>query len=209
MDYALPIGSIPLHFWGDLSMIPQYENGYLKADPDLSESFKKRINSISKKPKLGISWRSGHIDISRNSAYIGLENLLPLIKEIDAEFICLQYDCTEEERALVKSKTGKSLHIWPETDLKQNIEANLAIMDNLDIVLGPGIATQMMSFAVGCETWQLEWSRPWWNFGQSYENTIIHHAPKSKYWDKGGLIFPWSSLVDKVIPALKERLHNE
>lgn len=207
VDYSLAIGSIPLHYWKNVLNVKQFPDGYLRADDAEISKWKRELESLGNKPKIGLSWRSGHIEKSRVGHYVGLENLIPLIAEVDADFICLQYGYTQDELDEVKSKTGKSLCVWPEIDLKNDLEANLAIMSNLDMVLGPGIATQMLSLASGTETWQLG-CRPWWAWEMTGDNSI-YHSPKSSYWEpatRAGGDLMWADLVAKVVEAIKKKL---
>ena len=204
VDYALPIGSIPFHFWKKREDIPSPESGYFIADPDKQELWTKRFSSFLPKVRVGISWRSGHADEKRHTHNVGLERMLPIIRRFNAEFVCLQYDYTQEELEYIEQETGKSIHVWPEVDLREDIESNLSIIDNVDIVVGPCIAPQMLSMAAGKETMLICWGRPWWDFGQ--EKTILSppHAPKAEFYEMlDGL--RWNELVLKVLYALKDK----
>lgn len=204
IDYALPIGSIPLHFWNKREDIPHSPEGYFKADEGVKGDWAKIFESFSPKVRVGISWRSGHVDKKRHSYNVGLERMLPIIRRFNAEYVCLQYDYTQAELDYIEKETGKVLHVWPDVDLREDIEANLSIIDNVDIVVGPCIAPQMLSMAAGKETMLICWGRPWWDFGQ--EKTVLSppHAPKAEFYEMlDGL--RWNELVLKVLYALKEK----
>lgn len=206
VDYSLDIGSIPLHFWKNTFEIKSFKDGYLLPNESNIQWWKNSFEKIGSKPKIGLSWRSGFFDKSRLGFYVGLENMLQIISEIDADFICLQYDYTQEELDKVKEVTGKSLYIWPEIDLKNDIEANIAMMVNLDLVLGPNIATQMLALACGAKTWLLG-TRPWWAWLPAVDNSILH-APKSQYWPPDYSmpgITKWDGTIDQIISSIKEK----
>ena len=204
VDYSLPIGSIPLHFWKKIEDIPKPSGGYFVADPDKQELWAKRFSSFSPKVRVGISWRSGHVDNKRQSHNVGLERMLPIIARFNAEYVCLQYDYTQEELDYIEKETGKTIHVWSDVDLRDDIESNLSIINNVDIVVGPCTAPQMLSMAAGKETMLICWGRPWWDFGQ--EKTVLSppHAPKAEFYEMlDGL--RWNELVLKVLYALKDK----
>lgn len=212
VDYAHPIASIGKYLWKTPSEIPVFQDGYLTANNETTADFALQLNQSTKKTKIGLSWRSGYTGQSRDDGqYIGIERLLPLISAVDAEFICLQYDCKAEEIELIKEKTGKTLRVFDGIDLKKDIEANLAIMKNLDVILGPNIATQMFAIALGCEVWIPGWNLPWWHFGKAPESLRVPHAPRSRYFliDKECKIRivenPWEEVVAEMTGELQKR----
>lgn len=205
VDYGLQIGSIPLHFWSDVSKIPEFKEGYLKADADLMKLWGEKLSLLGGKPKIGLSWRSGYRGREGSDSYIGLKNLLPLIKVLDADFICLQYDCREDELDYIEEETGKRLHLWPSVDLKQDIEANLAIISNMDIVIGPSIATQAFAMAVGAETLMALWGQPWWCFSLQLHDNRVSYAPNVKLF-KIVLAYEWEPIVAQIIDECRDKL---
>ena len=204
IDYVFNIGSIAKYFWHKRSDIPKYDNGYLIADAGKVKDWQNTLQHECKdKLKIGISWRSGIVNADRTHATIGLKNIISLIANTDAEFICLQYGSTQEELDQIETETGKKLHVWPDIDLKKDIETNLALINNMDYVIGPNIATQMMAMASGARTWITTSGAPWWSYRYDPKNIGIPHAPMSKLWNKWSKK-DWPQIVKEMTDTLSK-----
>lgn len=162
IDFSIPLASIPQFLWNSPHDIPSVPKGYLKPCTKLTNTFAKRLMPYAGKRKIGLSWRSGSMGEGREFGYFGIPELKTLKELKDTVFICLQYGVDNAEIQTIRNEIGLDLIVFDDIDLKHDIEANLAIMKNLDHVVGPNIATQMMAFSSGICTSIITWGLPWW-----------------------------------------------
>lgn len=164
---AIWAGSLTRYFWPNIDSIPVYEGGHLKPDPDLVAHFGDILAGNGAGPRVGMSWRSGNLTFNRDEGYIGLRGGQWLLRWMGrfSDFYCLQYGWDPEEISLMETNSEQPLRTFDGVDLKADIEANLAIMANLDLVVGPPIATQQFAIAAGVETRLVTGGPPWWSFG--------------------------------------------
>lgn len=169
IDYCCYAGSLFLISSPDVATYQSYKGGFLVPEKNLVKHFKGRSRSTGRR-SIGIAWRSGNVSGARSTNYLDLEFFLALAKEEDADFYVLQYDCTDEEKAAVAAV--ENIHFFEDIDLKQDIEANIALMASLDAVIAPGTATLMFSVAVGAKSILLSPSKPWTVAGDTGSETI-------------------------------------
>jgi len=194
IDYFSPIASTWPHTWGPRRFdIPVHPNGYLKADPTLQQKWSDRISKLGGKLNIGVSWTSQNMATSRVGGYTDVDFLSDIASIDGVNLICLQYGDVEKEVNAFNQHAERPIHYWDDTDLKQDIEANLAIMSNLDFVIGPAIATQMFAMALGVKTLLLARGRPWWGFGTTLEEKELYYAPNLHWIDNHIHDLPYGS----------------
>ena len=127
--------------------------GFLVPKTSLVGKYKKRLDGISNKPKVGISWRSGIATQNRSIHYTSIKEWGPIFKLGDkVDFINLQYDNADEELNAVSERFGITVHDFTDVDLYNDFESIVAILANLDFNIAPSSVTAELSGAVGCKT---------------------------------------------------------
>ncbi|MBV1900914.1 MAG: tetratricopeptide repeat protein [Kordiimonadaceae bacterium] len=191
VDFEIPLASLPNYGWQNFDVLPDMSEGYLKACPSLKKEFQDRISTLNLTGKnIGLSWRSGKLTKGRRHSYLTLELLKPLFEIEGLNFFNLQYSCDQDEIEAFEKETGHKLHQFKDIDIKSDIEANLAIMDNMDLVIGPSTATQMFAVSLGLPTYYLTHGHPWWLFSKEarevpWFSTKSRIFPKTTNdWDK-------------------------
>lgn len=181
IDFSIPIGSLPQYFWHSLEDVKDCGKPYLVSDKALSRKMADRLAKEageSRPLKIGISWRSGKLTAGRVHGYWSLDLVKRFVAFPQATFVNLQYGAEQEELDAIQAAAGGNFISLPDADLFSDIEANLAIMDNLDLVIGPAVSTQMFAAAMGASTWIVAKNElPWWNFG-AMSAEFIGHEPK-------------------------------
>lgn len=186
IDYGVWAGSLPKIWWPDIASMPVFEAGFLKADPDLVEKFRSMAGSSEGRLKIGISWRSGNLSFERSEFYIGLPGARQIMMRENVDFFCLQYGWDQSEIDWLLEQTGNRLHTFPNLDLKNDLEANLALMAHMDLVVGPATATQQIAMNMGVPTWVLMGGAPWWSLGETGHGPAF--APNTAWtWCRYGL----------------------
>lgn len=179
IDGYVSMGDLCGHLWHKVEDIDVPDTGFLKPDPDLVDKWRDRLSPYNHSLKVGISWQSLRQDRNRRHHYLTLENLMPILSLVGVTFINLQYgDVTEDIAALHKTH-GIEIKTWDDFDIRSDLENNFAVMRNLDLVLGPGIATQTFASAVGARVWWILSEIPWWTFGCQQR---IPWSPTGRYY---------------------------
>jgi Flp pilus assembly protein TadD len=170
IDFACPFGTIPSFYWSSPSDIVRPATGHLKADVELVNTFKERIQSITDKPLIGIAWTSGNRSKTRSSSYPEVNDLAPLFALKDKfDFLNLQYGDCKDDLDAFRVLYGVDVINFTDIDLKQDIEANLALMENCQIMISVTSAPSMFAMALGIPTVVITNNEPWWQFGKSGE----------------------------------------
>lgn len=145
-------GKVYLLAAGDLLEVCYKEYGrlllsepYVKIPVELEAKWKARLQLLPKrKYNIGISWRSGLANQSRNMALFNIVNMLPLWK-LDANIICLQYGDVKKEISKIKNK---DLVVFDDLDLKNDFLQVSALMSQLDLIVTVGTAVADLGKAV-------------------------------------------------------------
>jgi tetratricopeptide (TPR) repeat protein len=186
-EVHIPVGSLMALFRKNIEDLKNFKP-YLKADPDLIVDFSQRLTPFKGKKLIGLCWRSGKMDVSRNKHYLPLDELAPLLKLEDCVFVNLQYGDCEEELCRVEQQLDISIVRWADVDLKNNLEQVTAIISCLDAVVSAGTAVFRMAEVVGQEA--------------------ILFGPKGGWTHLGQESYPWSSCVHHISPSPGEELNT-
>ncbi len=203
VDYAIPLASAAKFSWFGASDVQYFGKPHLTADPSLKEEFSERITAISSKPKIGLAWRSGIKSKKRSHLYGSVEHFSTfkdLAEKVD--FINLQYDDCSEELGQFEELYGIKVHDFKDVNLKQDIEANLAIMENCDLVVAGMSAPAMFSMSLGQKTIVMGQADPWWLFGAA--DRIVSFVKSARVVTDNGK--GWPDTVGRTYRAIKEEL---
>lgn len=195
IDYYVPVGGAAKFAWQTTEGIRPHSDGYLTEDPVRADEFKIRLDAISKKPKIGLAWRSGIVASERAYLYASIDALGPLMALAEhVEFVNIQYGDVEEELATFKDKYGVTIHNFEDVDLKADIEANLAIASQCDLVVSSCSAPGMFAMSSGRPTLLMAGAPPWWSFGSKSNVPFAKDAKVFHTGDNGD----WDDVVRRV-----------
>lgn len=167
------IGDLGRYFRRSLEDFPKHE-GYLKANVDRIAHYRKKLDRISDRPKIGISWEGGYVKTRKDYRSIPLMKWEPILRQ-DADFISLQY--TPEaytEVAEVEDKLDLKIHHWPYAVQTYDYHETAALVSALDMVITVNTSIHHLSGALGKPTW-----------------TLTPKAKAWRYYSPDGVSFPW------------------
>ncbi|MBK5910305.1 hypothetical protein CCR85_02220 [Rhodothalassium salexigens] len=201
VDHAIPAGSLSRLYWPDAAALPAWPTGYLGADPDLAARLERQLPPAGGRLRVGLSWRSGRVGRATTPAYIGVPGAARVMRAVGGEacqFVSLQYGADAAETDELARLSEVPLDVVQGVDLKQDIEANLALMAGMDLVVGPGIATQMLALAAGRPTWIVSAIPQLWQLGDRHERPA--HIPGLRVF--GRQSGSWRPVLDALGAAL-------
>jgi tetratricopeptide (TPR) repeat protein len=153
---------------------------YLKVPPHLVNKYREKLDGISDKPKVGISWKGGTLATYSLNRKIKLKQLVPLL-DLDGQvdFISLQYH-KDSQKYLdkLKEETGKTIHHWQ--NVMDDYDETAGLVANLDYIISVPQSVVHLAGAIGKPTLQL--------------------CPKKGLWQMGpyGENMPWYSCVENI-----------
>lgn len=159
VDYAVPIGSLPMLLKPTLDDFLQLNGAIFSPDTHQVSKAASFFATASARKKIAVSWRSENLSGVRRFYYISVELIEALAREVDADFYVLQYSYSPEEKARLEGL--ENVHFFEGADLKQDIEFNCAVLAQMDASIGPPTATQMFAMASGCPVCMINNGAPW------------------------------------------------
>ena len=159
--FQVPLGTLVGLYRKDILDFSNARPYIVPLQKDVDEVGRYFKKSFSTKINVGICWRSGTLNLTRNKNYTNLSDWAELLSNPNVNIINLQYgDCESEIQAAEKA-LGIRIHRWPDLDLKNDFEGVFAVMKALDVIVTVGTAVSAMGPAVGTPTIRL--SPPSWS----------------------------------------------
>lgn len=161
IDLVVAMGSIPRFIRQSASAFPRH-TGYLHADPEKTEKWKKKLRELGSELKVGIAWRGGTPTTRSIIRSIPLENMLPILSVSGAHFISLQHTPCDEELTELRDRHNIDVHHWREST--ENFDETAALVMSLDLVIGVQTAVIHLAGALGKPAWALIPVCPEWRY---------------------------------------------
>lgn len=159
---------------------------FLRCEKTRTVSLREELKKSSRL-LIGLSWKSLHAGNGRTKSCT-LDQLLPLLKINNADFVDLQYGDTAGERAQIHETYGVDIKRLETIDNTIDIEGLAALIDACDVVVTVSNTTAHLAAALGKPTLVLlPWHSPLW------------------YWHLGSLDSPWYPSVT----LLRQASHGE
>lgn len=105
----------------------------------------------SHQKRVGVLWRSEFVSLVRKAQYFRPSDMSVLLSE-DYDFVCLQYDITDEERAELLEVAQGRMTFVDHVDLRNDFVSAVNLLQGLDAVVGPGTTLVELSGALGIPT---------------------------------------------------------
>ena len=185
VDYKIALGSLPKFYRRKESDFPG--KPYLIADPERAAFYRKRLDDIGTRPKIGIAWQGGVMKTGVSLRSIYLPDLEPILSQ-DADFISLAYHSTAEmDIAELEKKTGLVVHHWKEAASGEDMDDQAALISQLDLVITVCQTAVHVSGGLGIPCWVLTPSKPSWRYGVVgnmpwYESVDLYRQKKDEDW---------------------------
>jgi tetratricopeptide (TPR) repeat protein len=161
-DCKIALGSLPKFMRGSSNEFPDHR-GYLHADADRVQHWRRRLDALPGSLKVGISWRGGAPTTRRSLRSIPLPSWLPILRVPGVDFINLQYSDCAQELADLCEETDVQLHSWQ--CAIDDYDETAALVGALDLVISVQTAIVHLTGALGKPVWALIPSVPEWRYG--------------------------------------------
>ena len=168
IQFQIAAGSLAPLLRPSLESFPQ-RRGYLAPDPVEIGRSKARLDSLGDGLKVGICWRSSLSGGMRAMHYPQLNQWGPILATPGVKFVNLQYDQCDEELHEAERLFGTRVHVWDDTDLKNDLDGVAALISTLDLVISARTSVASMAGAAGASTLVVcRGASDWWGLGTDH-----------------------------------------
>lgn len=204
IDVQIAAGSLPRFFRPTLESFPE-KPSYLIADPQRTEYWRSCLALLGPGLKVGICWRSAATKGERRRLYSQLTQWGGIFKVPGVHFVNLQYDECSEELQQAEETFGVKIVVFPELDLRNDIDESAALMVSLDLVISAGTAVAEIAGALGVNIWRTDPYGMWYEaLGTDrmpwHPTMKLFTQPSHGDWDTP-LALIGEALKDKVLGA--------
>jgi tetratricopeptide (TPR) repeat protein len=198
VDYQLAMGSLPRYCRTEAAEFPRH-TGYLSADPGRVAFWRKRLDAMSGRMKIAISWQGGTRTSRSSTRSLPLDKLLPVLSCQSADFISLQYTDCAGELASLEQKHGVKVHHWSEA--VGDYDETAAIVTAVDLVISVTTSLVHLAGALDKAVWVLAPAVAEWRYGQSGEAMVWYPSARLFRQPAPG---DWRSVVEHVAAELEK-----
>jgi hypothetical protein len=185
IDLQCASGSLPRFFRRSAAEFPVH-SGYLRADVEKVERWKKQLSTLPGTIKVGLSWRGGTNKSLGNLRSLKLAQLAPLLTLKNVTFVNLQYGDVRGECEAVAAELGRPIVQFPEAIA--DYDETAALVTALDLVISVQTAVVHLAGALGREAWVMLPFSPEWRYARSgdrmvwYPSVRLFRQPQPKDW---------------------------
>jgi hypothetical protein len=159
-DWRVAIGSLPGCFRNAPSDFPSAQP-YLRAAAERVAYWRRRLDALPGKRKIGISWRGGSSNTRSTLRSIPLALWSEVLDCPDTDFVSLQYSECDDEIAAARH-CGRTVHVWREAI--DDYDETAALVGALDLVISVQTAVVHLGGALGTPVWALIPQNPEWRY---------------------------------------------
>lgn len=196
VELQVAAGSLPLHLRRSAEAFPRH-GGYLLADPEKIERWRRRLSALGPGMKIGLSWRGGTPRTGQAWRSPQLEQFVPLLHQPGADFISLQYGNCEAELEQFAKVHRVAVHHW--RDALDDYEETAALVCALDLTVSVCTAAVHLAGALGRPAWVMAPVRPEARYG--WRGPGMRWYPSVRVF-RQATPGDWSTVVAEVVSAL-------
>ncbi len=186
-DGWIPMAQLGAMYRNSLLEFPKTKR-FLTPDKLLVSKYREQLDSLPDGPKIGVSWKSLLMNVSRSKYYSSFESWKQVFQVPDAVFVNMQYGECADEIAQIQDELGVTIHQIDGLDLKDDLDGVAAACCALDVMIGPMNATTNLGAACGADIWFLTTAEAWPLLGHKtanpwYPNAKVFTTPTLSGWD--------------------------
>jgi len=200
VDVRSYAASLPRYLRNSLRDFPDHQ-GYLKADSERIDYWRRRLAQLGNGLKVGISWRGGTVYSFTGKRTLSLEALRPVLSVPNVHWINLQYGKRTEELAAFEAASGITVTDWSEA-VDGDYDETAALVSALDLVISVCTSVVHLSGALGKPVWVMTPYVPEWRYGLHGEN--LPWYPSARMFRQ-----PVPGAWETVISDVEKMLHNK
>jgi tetratricopeptide (TPR) repeat protein len=180
-DYCCSLMSLPHVFSTTPNTVPA-EIPYLHAEAEAVLEWRNKLGPPSRK-RIGLVWTGRRYPPINHPRDLSLEIVRPLL-DLDADFVSLQTDLTEDERRVL----GAAPNVIRYGDVFEDFADTAALIENLDLVITVDTAVAHLAGALGKPAWIMNRYASCWRWLQKrrdspwYPSVRLFRQPAAGQW---------------------------
>lgn len=190
-DYCCSLMSLPMIFGTTPENVPA-SIPYLRANAEATQGWKERLRTASRL-RIGLVWSGRRYPPINFPRDIALEVLSPLLS-VGADFVSLQQELTDRERALLAAHPNVSC----QGEQLRDFADTAALIQNLDLMITVDTAVAHLAGALGKPVWLMNRFASCWRWLQRRPDTPWY--PNVRLFRQPALA-DWASVVHAVREA--------
>ncbi|MDA9975336.1 tetratricopeptide repeat protein [Alphaproteobacteria bacterium] len=148
----IPSGTLPEIYRRDVALDPP-RGGYLRADVDEVEVWRRRLEALGPGPYIGVNWRSGlTLTPQRSLYYPDAVELISQLPQSNVNLISLQYGSLGDDLRRIQDQLGVRVHQFEGLDQTVELDRVAALMSCLDLVIAPSTTVCHLACSMGVPT---------------------------------------------------------
>jgi tetratricopeptide (TPR) repeat protein len=201
LNAKVATGDLGRFFRRDLETFPTHE-GYLKADENRVEHYRRKLAKLGKRIKVGISWTGGYVKTRKDYRSIALEKWEPILRQ-NCDFISLQYTPDAYNTiAEAEDKLDIRIHHWPSAVQANDYGETAALIEALDLVITVNTSVHHLAGALGKPCWTLTpKAKAWRYWSPDADNKTVPWYPSVIQYQQKEL-FKWNKIIRTVTEDL-------
>ena len=173
-DAHVAVGQLAQYYRNQDSDFPG--TPYLKPNPQMAMQWRVLLDSLGKRPKIGISWTGGLLHTGLKKRSVTLDTFAPLFKEIDAEWVSLQYKEPEVKEA--EEKYGVKINDFDWGTRVYDYDQTAALVSELDLVISVTTSVVQLAAGLGKDCYCLVPSKPIWRYMEKGDELLWGRSVK-------------------------------
>lgn len=200
-DVSVYAGSLPQYLRQSAVDFPAHQ-GYLRADPQRVEFWRKRLAALGAGLKVGLSWRGGTAFTHQQRRTLALETLSPLLSVPGVHWVNLQYGQRSHDLAALKAGRGIDVVDWPDA-IDGDYDETAALVTALDLVISVCTSVVHLAGALGKPAWVMTAHVPEWRYGLGTASMPWYPAVQLFRQPEQG---NWVPVIAEIERALRRRV---
>lgn len=198
-DIVVALGSLAHVYRRSAADFPA--TAYLRPTPEKIVRWRQRLGIEHGRPVVGLSWRGGTVETRGAGRSLGLEDLLPVLRSVDARFVSLQYGDVAMEVATFNARHEQNIVCFPPGEIER-FDDLAPLVAATDGVLSVQTALIHLCGAIGHSCLTLVPRQPEWRYGISGETMPWYGSVRLLRQGADG---DWGPLVAQAAESLRIR----
>jgi hypothetical protein len=201
-DLHLAHGDLGYFFRRDMGDFQRVKARYLQPDANRAEALRAELHTEGKL-LCGITWHSKNNRFGKNKS-IGLERLLPILKNSALSFVNLQYGDTLDELAAFKAKHSVDIASCASVDNFSDLDGHAALIQACDLTVTVSNSTAHIAGALGAKAHLMLSKgdgRLWYWANRSGNQSLWYPAVQIHEQAGDG---KWDDVVSSICTTIKE-----
>jgi hypothetical protein len=167
-EYSISMGQLGEFFRNDDK---DFNRGkFLTPDPDRVEMWRHHFSKFDK-PVIGVGWQGGTWKTAAKMRQLSLEQMLPILKSVDAHWVSLQYKPSGKQiEEFRKEHPEVDIVEYKHATLSGDYDDTVAMMAAMDMIVTMQTTTVHVAGGLGLPAWVFIPTSSQWRYGEEGES---------------------------------------